>query len=77
MRRLMECFQPQDFMEQMLIVDLAIANWEMRRMKRHMTMAIEGKVRIHRKAQANRLNGIGAQQGQVGGDKKGRTSIRS
>ena len=55
MRRLMECFRPQDFMEQMLVDDVVNASWEMRRLKRHMTLAIERKFRKLLEFQANRV----------------------
>jgi hypothetical protein len=55
MRRLMECFRPHDFMEQMLVDDVANASWEMRRLKRHKPLAIERKFRQPLEFQANRV----------------------
>ena len=71
MHRLMEHFRPQDVMEQMQINDLAIANWEMRRMKRHMNMAIERKVRSHRELEANRLKQSALNKAKLAATKKG------
>src|SRR5437868_3242757 len=43
--RLMQCFAPQDFMEQSLIKQLADWTWEMMRYTRHKTLSIERKFR--------------------------------
>jgi hypothetical protein len=53
--RFLECFRPQDFMEQSRINDLTNETWEMRRLKRHMILAIERKVREFRKFEAERF----------------------
>jgi hypothetical protein len=75
MHRLMEHFRPQDFMEQMLIDDLATANWEMRRMKRHKNMAIERKSRQHREVEAKRLKESALNKAKLAAAKKGEPPV--
>jgi len=51
---LMNCFMPEDFLEQTLIWELAVLTWEMARATRHKTLAIERKFRAHLELQALR-----------------------
>ena len=52
--RLMHCFKPRDFMEQLLIRQLVDNNWELMRYTRHKAMSIERKARLFREFQAKR-----------------------
>jgi hypothetical protein len=52
--RLMQCFAPADFMEQLLIAQLTDCTWEIMRYTRHKPWAIERKFRQHREFQAKR-----------------------
>ena len=52
--RLMECFEPKDFMEQHLIWQLAICTWMMIRYGRHQALTIERGARQYRQFQALR-----------------------
>jgi hypothetical protein len=52
--RLMECFGPRDFMEQLLIKQWVDENWETMRYARHKTLGIERKARQFREFQAKR-----------------------
>jgi hypothetical protein len=56
--RLMQCFVPADFMEQMLIKQLADWTWDMKRYTRHKTLAIERKFRQVREFQAKRAKAV-------------------
>jgi len=49
--RLMECLAPADFLEQLLIKQLADCTWEIMRYTRHKTLAIERKFQQHREFQ--------------------------
>src|ERR1700730_8158502 len=49
MGRLMDCLAPRDFMEQMLIKELADCTWEMARYTRHKTLSMERGFRQHLK----------------------------
>jgi hypothetical protein len=60
--RLMQCMTAGDFMEQLLIRDIADATWEARRATRHMTLAIERKFRQERAFKAKRLQSKAQQQ---------------
>jgi hypothetical protein len=52
--RFMECINPEDFVVQMLVNDLAIATWDIFRYTRHKTLAIERKFRQRLEFQATR-----------------------
>jgi hypothetical protein len=52
MARLMECLDPKDFLEQLLIKQFVDSNWEVTRYTRHKTLGIERKARQIREAQA-------------------------
>jgi len=52
--RLIESLMPQDFLEQLLIMQLADYTWEIMRCTRHKTLAIERKFQQHREFQARR-----------------------
>jgi len=52
--RLMRCFKPKDFMEQLLVWDLAVCTWEMGRYTRHKTLTMERKFRQLCELQAQR-----------------------
>jgi hypothetical protein len=52
--RLMQCFAPRDFMEQLLIKQVTDCTWEIKRYTRHMTLAIERKFYQLREFQAKR-----------------------
>jgi hypothetical protein len=56
--RLMQCFKPRDFMEQLLIKQLADNNWELMRYTRHKAMSIERKARVFREFQAKRTKAL-------------------
>ena len=45
MARLLECFAPQDFMEQLLVKEIADSTWEATRVMRHKTLVMERRVR--------------------------------
>src|SRR5215475_1118275 len=54
MARLLECFKPRDFVEQMLVKDLTDSIWEIDRYSRHKTMVIEREHERHLEIQAKR-----------------------
>jgi hypothetical protein len=56
--RLMQCLMPRDFMEQLLIKQVADCTWEIKRYMRHMTLAIERKFRQLREFQAKRAKAL-------------------
>jgi hypothetical protein len=56
--RLMQCFKPRDFMEQLLIKQLADNNWELMRYTRHKATSIERRVRLFREFQAKRARAL-------------------
>ena len=58
----MQCFAPDDFMEQLLIKELADGTWEVMRYTRHKPLAIERKSRQHREFQAKRAMALVQQQ---------------
>ena len=45
MARLLECYAPQDFMEQLLVKEIADSTWEVTRNMRHKTLVMERRVR--------------------------------
>jgi hypothetical protein len=73
MDRLMACLAPGDFMEQMLIRDLADCTWEMARYTRHKRVLLEGGLREAREsdAQGARAEKPGDQAGERGGSTEG------
>lgn len=54
MARFMYCLGPRDFLEQTLIKDVAVATWEVMRLTRHKTIAIERKFRLSVASKARR-----------------------
>jgi hypothetical protein len=54
MSRMMTCLSPRDFTEHLLVKDIVDATWEMMRLARHKTLAIERKLRIQIAFQARR-----------------------
>jgi len=54
MARLLECFKPRDFVEQMLVKDLTDAIWEIMRYSRYKTLVIEREHERHVEIQAKR-----------------------
>jgi hypothetical protein len=54
MARLLECFKPRDFVEQMLVKDLTDAIWEIDRYSHHKAMLIEREHERHLEIQAKR-----------------------
>jgi hypothetical protein len=74
--RLMQCFEPRDFMERLLIKQLVDCTWEMMRYTRHKTMSIERKFRQRlelqskaakaaRLADSGRANGVVRDAGEI------------
>jgi hypothetical protein len=55
--RLMECLEPRDFMEQLLIKQFVDSTWDTMRYARHKTLGIERKARQIREFQAKRAKG--------------------
>jgi uncharacterized protein YicC (UPF0701 family) len=56
--RLMECFGPRDFMEQLLIKQLVDDTWDSMRYARHKSLGIERKARQLREFQAKRAKAL-------------------
>lgn len=56
--QLMQCYEAQDFMEQLLIKHLADCTWEIKRYTRHKTLAIERKFRQLRELAAKRAKAL-------------------
>jgi hypothetical protein len=56
--RLMECLEPRDFMEQLLIKQLIDDTWDVMRYGRHKSLAIERKARQFREFQAKRAKAL-------------------
>jgi hypothetical protein len=57
--RLMQCFDPRDFMERLLIKQLVDCTWEMMRYTRHKTMSIERKFRQRLELQSKAADAAG------------------
>jgi hypothetical protein len=56
--RLFQSIAPRDFVEQLLINEVAECTWLIKRYTRHMTLAIEGKFRQLREFQAKRAKAL-------------------
>ena len=57
--RLMQCFDPRDFMERLLIKQLVDCTWEMMRYTRHKTASIERKFRQRLELQSKVVKAAG------------------
>jgi hypothetical protein len=70
--RFLECLEPRDFMEQMLIKQLADCTWDIKRYTRHKTLAVDRKFRQLRENQAKRAKILAqmkaAKSGKAGND---------
>jgi hypothetical protein len=54
LRRFIECFEPQDFFETVLMKDIADGTWESARYSRHKVLLLDRRYRGRREAEANR-----------------------
>src|SRR4029077_20868251 len=54
MARFMECIEPRDFIEQMLVKDLAYHTWEIIRYSRHKTLVVEREYHRQQEIEAKR-----------------------
>jgi hypothetical protein len=52
--RFIECFQPQDFFETVLMKDVSDGTWEAARYARHKVLLMHRRYRDRREAEANR-----------------------
>jgi hypothetical protein len=74
--RLMQCFKPRDFMEQLLINQLAYANWETMRYTRHKAASIERRARLFGEFQAKRARALAQMKGHpAGSDREPATEL--
>ncbi len=60
--RLMTCIKPNDFLEQMLVKDLADTTWDIRRYSRHKALVIERQYLSHMEAENSRHEAVDDQQ---------------
>jgi hypothetical protein len=54
LRRFIECFQPQDFFETVVMKDVTDGTWESARYSRHKVLLLDRRYRDRREAEANR-----------------------
>jgi hypothetical protein len=73
--RLMLCYAPRDFMDQLLIKQLADSTWEIMRYMRHKTLGIERKSRQSRELQALRAKTRTERISKLRGDRQPATEI--
>ena len=66
LHRFIECFEPQDFFETVLMKDVADGTWESARYSRHKVLLLDRRYRERREAEAKRRKEVGTDQGRAG-----------